>query len=143
MRRFIGEFIRRGLTACGFGPMVLAVVYGVLQAGGVISTLRVNEVVLGILTAALLAFVAGGINAIYGIERLPLVPAILIHAVVLYMDYVVIYLVNNWMEAKVTPLLVFTGCFLLGFGLIWMTVYWLTKKSADRLNKKLAEHRSE
>ena len=140
MRKFIGEFIRRSLIACGFGPIILAIVYACVQANGIIHTLTVNEVVLGILTSALLAFIAGGINAIYKIERLPLILAIFIHGIVLYIDYVVIYLVNDWMEAKFIPLLVFTICFAVGFAIVWAIIYFYTKKSTDRLNKKLAEH---
>jgi len=140
MRKFIGEFIHRGLIACGFGPIILAIVYAFIQADGIIHTLTVNEVVLGILTSALLAFIAGGINAIYKIERLPLIIAIFIHGIILYIDYVVIYLVNDWMEAKFIPILVFTICFAVGFALIWAIIYFYTKKSTDRLNKKLAEH---
>ena len=140
MRKFIGEFIHRGFVACGFGPIILAIVYTCIQSSGIIHTLTVNEVVLGILTSALLAFIAGGINAVYKIERIPLILAIFIHGIVLYIDYVVIYLVNDWMEAKFIPLLVFTICFAVGFAIIWAIIYFYTKKSTDRLNKKLAEH---
>ena len=31
MKKFMLEFIRRGFIACGFGPLVLAVVYLILQ----------------------------------------------------------------------------------------------------------------
>ena len=30
MRKFILDFLRRGLIACGFGPMVLAILYLIL-----------------------------------------------------------------------------------------------------------------
>lgn len=140
MKKFICDFVHRGLIACGFGPIILAMVYMFIQADGTIPTLPVNEVVLGILTSALLAFIAGGINAIYKIERLPLILAIFIHGTILYMDYVVIYLVNDWMKAEFVPLIVFTICFFAGFAIIWAMIYLHIKKSADRLNQKLAEH---
>lgn len=140
MKKFVIDFIHRGLIACGFGPIVLAIVYAILQQCGVLHTITVNEAILGILTSALLAFIAGGINAIYKIERLPLMLAIFIHAVILYLDYIVIYLVNDWMKAKFVPLIVFTICFVSGFAIIWAIIYFYTKKSTDRLNKKLAEH---
>lgn len=139
MKKFVIDFIHRGLIACGLGPVVLAIVYAVLQQCGVLHMITVNEVILGILTSALLAFIAGGINAIYKIERLPLILAIFIHAVILYFDYVVIYLVNDWLKAKFVPLIVFTICFVLGFAIIWAIIYFHVKKSTDRLNKKLAE----
>ncbi len=140
MRKFVGEFLYRGFVACGFGPIVWAIVIHILsEKYAVVQTIPADEVVLGILTSALLAFVAGGINAIYKIERIPLILAIFIHAVILYIDYIVIYLVNGWMKAEVTIFTVFTVCFFSGFAIIWAVIYFYTKKSTDRLNKKLAE----
>ena len=31
MKRIVSEFFRRGLIACGFGPIVLAILYLILQ----------------------------------------------------------------------------------------------------------------
>lgn len=140
MKRFLCDFVHRGLVACGFGPIILAIVYHFIQVEGIIQTLSVNDVVLAISTSALLAFIAGGINAIYKIERLPLILAILIHAITLYLDYVVIYLVNDWMKAEFVPLAVFTVCFFAGFAIIWIMIYLRIKRSADRLNQKLTEY---
>lgn len=140
MRKFVGEFLHRGLVACGFGPIIWAIVIHILSGKyDVVQTIPTNEVILGILTSALLAFVAGGINAIYKIEKIPLILAIFIHAVILYVDYIVIYLVNGWMKAEITILTVFTVCFFSGFAIIWAVIYFYTKKSTDRLNKKLTE----
>lgn len=140
MKRFICDFVHRGLIACGFGPIVLAIIYLFAQKYDGVQTIPVNEAVLSILTSALLAFIAGGINAIYKIERLPLALAIFIHAIILYLDYIVIYLVNDWMKAEFVPLAVFTVCFFAGFAIVWAMIYLHTKMSADRLNQKLAEH---
>ena len=85
MKRFVLDFLRRGLMACGFGPMVLAVVYLILQRCGVVETLTVYQVFVGIFSLSALAFVAGGMNAVYQIERLPLMVAIFIHGAVLYL----------------------------------------------------------
>ena len=142
MKKFIFDFIHRGLMFCGGGPIVLAIVYGILQQCGVVQTLTVNEVIMGIFTSILLAFVAGGINAVYKIERIPLMLAIFIHAVILYIDYIVIYLANGWLKSDLLSLIVFTVCFVFGFAIIWAIVYFFTKRSANRLNKKLAEYQS-
>ncbi|MBR5284040.1 MAG: DUF3021 family protein, partial [Clostridia bacterium] len=84
MRKHVLDFIRKGLTACGFGPPVLAVLYLILQKQGVVELLTVREVCLGIFSLTALAFVAGGMNVVYRIERLPLMWAILLHGGVLY-----------------------------------------------------------
>ena len=109
MKRFVLDFLRRGFFACGFGPMVLAVVYLILHRCGVVETLGVHQVFVGIFSLTALAFVAGGMNAVYQIERLPLMVAILIHGAVLYLGYLGTYLLNGWLEWGALPILVFSG----------------------------------
>ena len=98
MKKFVLEFLRRGFIAAGIGPIVLAIVYLILQQSADISTLTVHEVCIGILSLTTIAFIAGGMNAIYQVERLPLMTAILIHGVVLYIGYLGTYLLNDWLD---------------------------------------------
>ena len=114
MRKFILDFVRRGLSACGLGPLVLAVIYLVLYRQGHAETVTLPQVSLGIFSLSILAFVAGGMNVLYQIERLPLMAAISIHGGVLYLTYLATYLVNNWLERGVMPILVFSGIFAVG-----------------------------
>ena len=139
MKKYIQEFVRRGLTAFGFGPMILAVLYLVLHRQGVIQVLTVNEVCLGIFTLSALAFVAGGMNMIYRIERLPLMPAILIHGSVLYASYLLTYLVNGWLDQGAVPILVFSGIFVVGYLGIWAIIYVIIRKNTTKLNEKLQQ----
>ena len=134
MRKIVLEFVRRGLTACGFGPIVLAILYLVLKHQAVIETLTVYEVCLGIFSLSILAFVAGGMNVVYQIERLPLMVAILIHGIVLYITYLGTYLLNDWLEWGATPILAFTGIFILGYLVIWAIIYSIIKKRTEKLN---------
>ena len=134
MKKYIFEFIRRGLIASSFGPLVLAILYLILQREAVIETLTVNEVCLGIFSLSALAFIAGGMNVIYQIERIPLMVAILIQGVVLYISYLGTYLLNNWLAWSVAPILVFTGIFLLGYLAIWAIIFSITKKRTAQLN---------
>ena len=139
MRRIISEFCRRGLMACGLGPLVLAALYLILDHQGVIAALSVSEVCLGIVSLSALAFIAGGMNVLYQIERLPLMTAILIHGGVLYMSYLATYLVNGWLEWGTSPILVFSAIFVLGYLVIWAIIYSVTKKRTTRLNEKLKQ----
>ena len=84
MKKLVSEFLRRGLISCGFGPIILAFVYMILYKTGNIQTLAVNQVCIGIFSTTLLAFIAGGMNTVYQIERLPLMVAIFVHGIVLY-----------------------------------------------------------
>ena len=139
MKRYIFEFFRRGFIACGFGPIVLAILYLILQQQSVIKTLTVNQVCLGIFSLSALAFIAGGMNVIYQIEQLPLMVAILIHGSVLYVSYLATYLLNDWLEWGMTPILVFSGIFIVGYFAIWAIIYSITKKHTEKLNQILKE----
>ena len=139
MKQKLAEFFHRGLLACGFGPLVLAVIYLILQQHGVVETLTANEVCLGILSLSALAFIAGGMNVVYQIERLPLSVAILIHGGVLYISYLITYLLNGWLVQGTTPILVFTGIFVLGYLGIWAIIYFVTKRNTARLNEMLKQ----
>lgn len=134
MKKYISEFFRRGSIAGGFGPVVLAVLYLILQQSLNLQTLTVNEVCTGIFSLTALAFLAGGMNVVYQIERLPLMGAILLHGGVLYAGYLVTYLLNDWLEWGAAPILVFTGIFVLGYLTIWAVIFSVTRKRAAKLN---------
>ena len=138
MKKYIGEFLKRGVFVMGFGPIVLAIVYGILWKTGVISSLDAGEDVRAILTISLMAFIAAGITMVYQIEELPLLYAILIHAVVLYLDYIMIYFVNGWLASGLKPFAVFTICFVLGYTLIWLFIYRMIRKDTAELNQTLS-----
>lgn len=137
MKKNIWEFIRRGLVGCGFGPLVLAVVYLVLQKHSAIESLTVNQVCTGIFSLSALAFIAGGINFLYQIERLPLMAAILIHGMVLYIGYLATYLINDWLAMGKIPILVFSGIFVLGYLAIWAIIYSITRQNTKKINAML------
>ena len=139
MKKYIVDFCHRGLVACGFGPLVLMVCYLILQHNGAIETLTVNQVCLGIFSLSALAFIAGGVNVIHQIERVPLMVAILVQGVVLYGGYLATYLLNDWLEWGTMPVLVFSVIFLLGYLVIWLIIYSVTKKNTEKLNQKLKE----
>ena len=139
MKKIILEFFRRGFIASGFGPIILAVLYLILQHQVHLETLTVNQVCLGIFSLSALAFVAGGMNVIYQMERIPLMLAILIHGSVLYVSYLVTYLLNGWLEWGMTPILVFTCIFILIYFVIWAIIYSIIKRKTDNLNRILKE----
>ena len=139
MKKYALDFLHRGFTACGFGPLVLAVFYLVLQQKGAVQTLTVEQVCLGIFSLSALAFVAGGMNVIYQIERLPLMVAILIHGGVLYFSYLATYLLNGWLEQGTTPILVFSLIFILSYFAIWAIICTIIKKRTQRINEMLKQ----
>ena len=141
MKRIVFDFIRRGVAACGFGPLILAVIYLILQGQGVLDVLTVGHVCMGIFSLTALAFIAGGMNVIYQVERLPLMVAIAIHGIVLYVSYMVTYLLNGWLEWGMMPVLIFSSIFVLGYLAIWSVIYTVIKRKTERLNAALKQKR--
>lgn len=137
MKKYLIDFLKRGLLAAAGGPLVLAIVYGILGATGAVTSLTPGAVAKGILTVTLMAFIASGITVVYTVERLPLLSAIVLHAGVLYLDYLLIYLVNGWLKQQALPIMIFTVSFAAGFALIWLGIYLFMRSRTDRINKKL------
>lgn len=137
MKNFWKAFFLRGLICAAGGPVVLAIIYGILGAAGVVETLAPGEVCMGILTITALAFVAAGMTAIYQMEQLPLPTMILLHGGVLYITYILTYLLNGWLKQQLVPILVFTGIFIAGYAIIWLIIYRIERSKAEKINKML------
>ena len=137
MNKFLKEFLLRGLICAGGGPVVLAVIYGILGATGTVEAFSPREVCVGILSITLLAFIAAGMTAIYQTEQLPLPIMILLHGGALYIAYILVYLLNGWLQSSLIPILVFTGIFAAGYTLVWLVIYWIEKVRAEKLNRLL------
>lgn len=135
MKQFWKNFLFRGLVSAAGGPLVLAIIYGILGATGEVTSLTPREVCLGILSITLLAFTVAGMTAIYQVEKLPLASAILIHGGVLYATYLLIYLINGWLQKGIIPIMVFTGIFLVVYILIWMVIYCTERAKIRKLNE--------
>ena len=131
MKKFWEIFFMRGVVAGWGGPIVLAIIYLCLGLSGVVQTLDVFQVVLGIVSSFVMAFVAAGISAVYQIW------ATLIQGGVLYIDYLGVYLLNGWLADGIVPILIFTAIFIVGFVAIWLIVYFATKCATNKLNKRL------
>ncbi len=118
------------------GPVIVAIVWLCIYKAGAITTLSVEKVVLGVLTSVVLVFIAAGISQIYKVESLPLAMKTLIQCAVLYIDYLGIYMLNGWIS--VSHLWGFTLIFLAIFVTIWLTIYIITKRSTEKMNRKIA-----
>ena len=137
MKKYLLTFLRRGLLAACGGPLILALIYWILGAQGTVTVLTPHEAALGIATVTLLAFVAGGISVVYEIERMALLPATLIHAAVLYLDYLLIYLLNNWIPKSLSAIAIFTAIYAGGYLVIWACIMLSIRAKTRRLNRLL------
>ena len=137
MKKFWKEFLLRGLICSSGGPIVLAIIYGILGATGTVEALSPGEVCMGILSITLLAFIAAGMTAIYQMEQLPLPTMILLHGGALYIAYILTYLLNGWLKQQLIPIAIFTAIFIAGYAVIWLIIYCVTKAKTQAINKKL------
>ena len=137
MKYFFKEFFKRGFISAWGGPFILAMIYYIVGKTENIENIPVNEVSLGILSITIMAFIAGGITAIYQSEKLPLASSIMIHAAVLYLDYLIMYLLNDWIPRS--EIGIFTAIFAAGFAIIWVIIYFCSKRKIDSLNKLCKE----
>lgn len=137
MKKYIAEFVKRGMVAAWGGPVIVAIIYAILGSNGTIETLAVQEVCRGILSSMVLAFIAAGISMVYQVEKLPLPMAALIQAGVLYLDYLLVYLMNGWLENQLSVILGFTVIFAAVYALIWLVIYLVIRVQTKKMNEKL------
>ena len=137
LKKYFKDFLLRGLVSMGFGPIVLSIIYGILGLCGVVDKLAVNEVVSGFLSITVLSFLCGGMTVVYQIEEIGISKAITLHGIALYVAYAVVYITNNWLKDGIIPFLVFTSIFVVGYALVWIVIYLITKRETDNINKKV------
>ena len=135
MKKYVKQFCIRGLMWAWVGPVIMAIVWMALHGAGVITSLTVNQAVLGIFTMTVMAFIAAGISIVYQIETMPKAFAGLIQAAVLYIDYLGFYLINGWIPVNKIWIftLIFVGC----FTVIWFIIYITVKLKVDKMNKTM------
>ena len=137
MNKHVKEFLLRGLTCAAGGPLVLAIIFAILGAQGVATSLAPAEVSTAIVSVTVMAFIAAGITMVYQIEQLPLPCAILIHGGVLYADYLLMYILNSWIPRNRQAIGIFTAVFAGGYALTWVVIYLTIRAKTERINKKL------
>lgn len=135
MKTFWKQFFLRGLMFAWGGPVIVAVVWLIIHLNGELPTLSVTEAVTGVLSSVLLAFIAAGISAIHLVEKLPAPIAAMLHLLVLYADYLLVYLLNGWIVPG--SILTFTAIFLAAYAVIWVTVYFISKAKVRRMNESI------
>ena len=137
MKDFIKNFIKSGMKAAGFGPLILVIFYYIYSFTINFHTISIQNVNKTILSSLLLAFIAGDISALFKVEKISLGLATMIDAIVIYIDYLLFYIFNNWIELQIIPFLVFTVLYIIGYLIIWLCIYHQIKIQVKQLNHKL------
>lgn len=139
MNRYLKEFLQRGLAFGGFGPIILGIIYAILEKTVENFSLNGVEILIAIVSVYLLAFVQAGASVFNIIESFSLPKALLCHLSVLYVAYVLCYLVNRWIPFEPMVLVIFTVVFLVVYFAVWLIVVAIIKITTRKLNCKLQE----
>ena len=137
MNKYLKQFFLRGLMFGGFGPIIAGIIYFCISLSIDNFALTGLEVLLGIISTYILAFVHAGVSVFNQIENWPIAKSLLLHMGTLYIAYILCYLVNSWIPFEPTVLLIFTGIFIAAYLIIWAIVYFSVKATTKKFNKKL------
>ncbi len=137
MNTYVKTFLHRGLLFGGFGPIVVGIVYAILQATVADFAVTGGQVLLAIVSTYLLAFLQAGATVFNQIEHWPLAKSLLCHFATLYAAYTLFYVGNTWIPFEPTVLLIFTAIFVGGYFLVWGIVWLCIKTASKKMNKKL------
>jgi len=137
MKAIAKSFLRRGVMFAGFGPIILGIIYAILEQTVEDFSLNGMQLLIAIVSVYLLAFLQAGASIFNQIDSWSIPKSLICHFSVLYGAYIGCYLVNNWIPFDVRVLLVFTGIFVAVYLTIWLTVFVSVKLVSRRLNAKL------
>ncbi len=138
MKKYVVEFVKRGLVFGGFGPIIAGIVYLVLEFSVEGFSLSGVQVFLAIVSTYLMAFLQAGASVFNQIEGWPLVKSLACHLTTYYVSYVGCYLLNSWLPFSVAAIGIFTAVFVGTYFIIWLSVYFSIKTVAKKMNKNLA-----
>ena len=137
MNKYVKEFFHRGLMFSGFGPIILGIIYFVLSKTINNFTLSGGEVLSGIISTYLLAFVQAGATVFNQIENWGISKSLLCHLSTLYVAYSLCYVANTWIPFEPKVLLIFTVVFMVIYFIVWGIVFFIVKTTSKNLNAKL------
>ena len=139
MNKYLKMFLNRGIVFGGLGPIVVAIVYGIVGAVTKDNLVTTNQLAVAIITSYVLAFVVGGGSMLYNIEHWGFIKSSLIHFTSLYFSYLLVYLANNWFPFSWVGITIFTLIFIGGYFIIWLSIYLSIKVQAKKLNDKISK----
>lgn len=137
MKRALKKFALRGLVFMGFGPLIYAIVMLILYLCGTDTTSTGLEIFKGVISTSLLAFLVSGVSIVWQEEKLGIGFAVLIHGTTLYVSYLAMYLINNWIPRNGASIAIFSGIFVGTYLLIWLIIYLIEKNRAKALTKEI------
>ena len=139
MKKYVKEFMHRGLIFGGFGPIVVGIIYMIISEFETDFSLSATEVLLAIVSTYLLAFLQAGATVFNQIEHWSVPKSLFCHFITLYIAYSLGYVLNSWIPFEPEVLLIFSLIFIVSFFAIWFIVYFCVIATIKQFNKKIVE----
>ena len=136
MKKYLIDFIKRGLIFGGFGPVIVAIIYFIVSLSETVN-LNPGQILVAVISSYLLAFIQSGATIFNQIENWSTAKSSLVYFSTLYIAYLGCYLVNSWIPFEWLFVLIFTVSFVITYLIIWFIVYLIVKHTTKKLNEKL------
>ncbi len=137
MNKYVKEFLHRGLMFSGFGPIIFGIIIFIVSKTTDSFILEAGEVLIGIVSTYLLAFVHAGTSVFNQIEHWGIGKSLLCHLSTLYVAYSICYVINTWIPFEPKMFLLFTVIFMVIYFVVWGIVYFTIKATSKNFNAKL------
>lgn len=136
-KSYVKEYFLRGFMFAGLGPIVAGIVHLILEMNNTKIELNGYQVFSAIVTTYIIAFVHAGTSVFPRIESWSIAKQMFFQFVSIYLVYTIGYLINSWIPFKLEIILIYTGCFVFGFLLIWLIAYLSVRATTKKMNEKL------
>ena len=137
MNKYVKEFLHRGLIFGGFGPIIFGIIVFIVSKTTDDFILEASEMLIGLVSTYLLAFVHAGVSVFNQIEHWSIGKSLLCHLSILYVAYSICYVINTWIPFEPKMLLLFTAIFMVIYFVVWGIVYFTIKATSKNFNAKL------
>ena len=137
MKGIVKKFCFRGLIFSGFGPLIYGIVMLIVYLANVDTMCSGLVIFKGIISTYFLGFICAGVSVVWSIDRLSIGVASLIQCSCLYVCYLIVYLVNNWIPRNPLFVLYFSIIFIATYVIIWLITYFIEKARAKKLTNHL------
>ena len=121
----------------GFGPIIFGIIIFILEKTLDDFSINGEQILLGIVSTYMLAFVQAGVSVFNQIEHWSLPKSLFCHFGMLYAVYVMSYILNSWIPFEWGVIGIFTAIFVATYLIIWFTVYLIAKATGKKLNATL------
>jgi len=121
----------------GFGPIILGIIFFILSKTLDNFSVNAGQILFGIVSTYVLAFVQAGASVFNQIETWSLPKSMLFHFSTLYFVYVMCYVLNSWIPFEWQVIAIFTAIFVAVYFIIWIAVYFSVKAASKKLNLQI------